>query len=67
MLNPLENYSYFHQGSKKSIIIIATYCPDDTVGKWWNQDVKLIPNTKGHDFVVRNLCYVLSCVTLRAL
>lgn len=33
MLNLLENYSKFHQGSKKSIIIIATYCPDDTVGK----------------------------------
>lgn len=33
MLNPLENYSNFHQGSKKSIIIIATYCPYDTVGK----------------------------------
>ena len=28
---------------------------------------KLIPNNKGHDFIVRNLCYVLSCVRLRAL
>ena len=33
MLDPLGNYSNFHQDSKKSIIIIATYCLDDTVGK----------------------------------